>query len=113
MPYIVAPQTAPSTGGEAAPAQSRAGQCPPLPGCDAVPDAPQDRVGPPGSRALPAHVQLVIDQDPQVPFHGTALQPLIPQSVCTSRVAPSASLQVQDPALSLVEHHTVGDCPAL
>ncbi|KAF4789523.1 hypothetical protein TURU_149949 [Turdus rufiventris] len=71
---------------------------------------PQDRVGPPGSRALPAHVQLVIDQDSQVPFHGTALQPLIPQSVCISRVV---SFQVQNLALALVEPHMGGDCPSL
>lgn len=56
------------------------------------------------------HIQLSTDQDPQVPFHGAALQHLIPQPVHTSRVAPS---QVHSPALSLDELHWVGDCLAL
>lgn len=50
--------------------------------------------------------QLVIDQDPQIPFQGTALQHLIPQSVHTSRVALS---QARSPALSLFELPMVGD----
>ncbi|KAF4796003.1 hypothetical protein TURU_088131 [Turdus rufiventris] len=62
------------------------------------------------SRALMTHIQLAIDQDIQVPFHGTAFQPLIPQSVHTSRVDLS---QVQNPELALVELHMVGDCSAL
>ncbi|NXF14407.1 TOPZ1 protein, partial [Rhodinocichla rosea] len=33
------------------------------------------------ARALLAPIQLAINQDPQVPFHSAALQPLIPQSI--------------------------------
>lgn len=36
--------------------------------------------------------------DPQVPFHGAALQPLVPHSVHTDRVTPTL---VQNPALAL------------
>ncbi|NWZ05765.1 TOPZ1 protein, partial [Agelaius phoeniceus] len=78
---------------------------------DAVPDAPKV-TGPQlallAIRAL--LTQLAINQDLQVPFHSAALQPLIPQSVCTSRVAP---FQMQNPSLSLVELHTVDDFPSL
>ena len=37
------------------------------------------------ARALLTQIQLSIGQDPQVSFHGPALQPVIPQSLCTSR----------------------------
>ncbi|KAJ7411670.1 hypothetical protein WISP_101702 [Willisornis vidua] len=47
---------------------------------------PQDLLA---ARALLTHIQLAIDQDPQVPFLGTAFQHLIPQSVQTARDAPS------------------------
>lgn len=43
---------------------------------------------------------IQLDQDPQVPFCGTAGQHVIPQSVCTSRIAPS---HVQNFSLSLIE----------
>lgn len=39
-----------------------------------------------------------------------ALQPLIPQSIKHSQGCP---ISVQDPALALVKHHTVRDCPSL
>ncbi|RMC12967.1 hypothetical protein DUI87_10494 [Hirundo rustica rustica] len=76
----------------------------------AVPDVPQDRVGPPGCQGTMTRVQLATDQDLQIPFHGTALQHLIPQSVRTSRVVPP---QVQNLTLSLVDLHLVGDCSTL
>ncbi|KAJ7409914.1 hypothetical protein WISP_111569 [Willisornis vidua] len=52
------------------------------------------------ARALLTHIQFGIDQ---VPFHSTAFQHLIPQSVQISRVVPS---QVQDPDLSLAGLHS-------
>ncbi|NXB81563.1 TOPZ1 protein, partial [Donacobius atricapilla] len=62
------------------------------PAGDAVPVAPQE-TGPQlallAARALLAHIELAINQDLQIPFHRTALQPPVPQSVCTSRVASS------------------------
>ncbi|TRZ08540.1 hypothetical protein HGM15179_018565 [Zosterops borbonicus] len=61
------------------------------------------------ARALLTHIQLSINQDPQVPFCIAALQLLIPQSVCTSRVALS---QVQNLEITLVKLHMVGDFPA-
>ncbi|NWX66462.1 BRM1L protein, partial [Promerops cafer] len=95
---IVVPKTAPSTRGEATPVQSRAGQSSPLPG-NAVPDAPQDRVGPPGCRALLAQIQLSVNQNPQVPFCGAALQPLIPQSAMATlgphRVKPEPPVKLE------------------
>ncbi|KAJ7426182.1 hypothetical protein WISP_18179 [Willisornis vidua] len=33
------------------------------------------------ARALLTHIPLAIDQDPQIPFYGTACQRLIPQSL--------------------------------
>ncbi|KAJ7414310.1 hypothetical protein WISP_85052 [Willisornis vidua] len=66
--------------------------------------------GPPGCQGAADSYSLAINQDPQVPFHGTAFQPPVLQSVRTSRLAPS---QVQNLALPLVELHMVGDCPAL
>ncbi|KAJ7410396.1 hypothetical protein BTVI_53560 [Pitangus sulphuratus] len=60
------------------------------------------------ARALMTHTQLAINEDPQVPFHSSVLQPLAPQAIHTARVALS---QVQNPALVLVKLHMVGDCP--
>ncbi|KAJ7413513.1 hypothetical protein BTVI_42998 [Pitangus sulphuratus] len=90
--------------------QCRAEQDNPRPAGDALPDATQDTVALLVARTLSTQIQLAIDQDPPGPFPGTAFQHLIPQSVCTSEVASS---QVQNSALSLVELHMVGDCPAL
>lgn len=45
---------------------------------------------------LLAHVQLAIDQNPQILLRRAALQHLVPQSICTARVAVS---QVENPAL--------------
>lgn len=67
-------------------------------------------MSPMAARTLLTHFQLSTHQDTQVPLHGAALQHLIPQLVHTSRVAPS---QVQNLAISLVELHWVGYCPAL
>ncbi|KAJ7421825.1 hypothetical protein WISP_41065 [Willisornis vidua] len=51
------------------------------------------------AKALLTHIQLAIDQDPQVTFRDAALQPLVPQAVRTSKFAPS---QVQNMVLVLV-----------
>lgn len=75
-----------------------------------LPDAPQDTFCPLAARALWTHVELAVDQDPQVPYHGTTLPHPILQSVHTSRVALS---QVKNPALAFVKLRMVGSCPAL
>jgi len=44
---------------------------------------PRIRLAPLGCLAtLLIHIQLVFEQDPQIPFSGAALQRLIPQTVC-------------------------------
>lgn len=74
-------------------------------------DAPQDMVALPGGLgALLTHVQLAVGHDPQLPFSWTALQRLIPQSVCTASVTSS---YMQNPALALIKRHAVSDRPAL
>lgn len=40
------------------------------------------------AKALPTHIPLAIDQDPQGPFHGAAVQPLFPSLQCIHRAAP-------------------------
>lgn len=55
-------------------------------------------------------LQLAFNQNPQIPFHEAALQPLIPQAISISKVSPS---QVQNLALILVEFYIVDDCPAV
>lgn len=68
-------------------------------------------VGLPGCLGiLLTHVQVILDQDTQIPFSGFAIQSLIPQSLHT---ATAFFLQVQNPALALLKRHTVCDCPAL
>lgn len=90
--YIVVPETVPRPRGEAAPVQSRAGQA---------------MLGLEVPRTLLAQIQQAMEQDPQLPLPGAALQPLTPQAI---QGCPS---QVQNPTLSLVKVHTVGDCPSL
>ncbi|KAK4821583.1 hypothetical protein QYF61_024442 [Mycteria americana] len=83
--------------------QSRAeGQNPlPRPAGHAAFDAAQDMVCFLGCKCtLLAHVQLFIHQYPQVLLCRAALNPFIPQPVLILGVAP---IQVQDPALGLVE----------
>lgn len=68
------------------------------------------RAGPSGCHcSLLAHVQLVIDQNPQIPSCGAALQPFITLSVRLAMVVPS---QVQNLTFALVKFDAVGDCPA-
>lgn len=65
---------------------------------------------PPGHAWLLTHVELAINQDPLVPFCGTAFPHPILQSVHTSRIGSS---QMQNTALDFVKLHMVGGCPAL
>ncbi|KAJ7410590.1 hypothetical protein WISP_107392 [Willisornis vidua] len=54
---------------------------------------------------LLAHVQLTVDQHPQVLFHWEAFQTLCLKSVTLCVVVVT---QGKDPALGFVEHHTIG-----
>ncbi|KAK4832409.1 hypothetical protein QYF61_022544, partial [Mycteria americana] len=54
---------------------------------------------------LRAHIQVALDQHSQVLFRWAAFQPLFPKPPVLHRVVVT---QVQDPALDLVEPHTVG-----
>lgn len=65
---------------------------------------PRTLLSPLAVRALLAQIQWAMDQDPQLPFHGAALQPPSPSR---------ADMQVQNPTLTLVKLQTVGDCPSL
>ncbi|KAK4827826.1 hypothetical protein QYF61_021910 [Mycteria americana] len=59
---------------------------------------------------LLAHVQLAVNQHPQVLFHQAAFQPLFPKPVVLHGVVVT---QVQDLALSLVEPHTIDLGPSI
>ncbi|KAK4821936.1 hypothetical protein QYF61_004940 [Mycteria americana] len=88
-------------------------QCPvqghdhcPSPAGHAIPDTSQDAVGLLGHLGtLLAHIQPAVSQHPQVLLCLAAFQPLFPKPVALQGVAVT---QVQDPALSLVEPHTIG-----
>ncbi|KAK4827362.1 hypothetical protein QYF61_017287 [Mycteria americana] len=85
--------------------QSRAeGQNPlPRPAGHAAFDAAQDTTGLLGcERALSAHVQLFIHQDPQVLPHRAALDHTIPQPVLKPRIAPAQAKQPQFPQPILI-----------
>ncbi|KAJ7407285.1 hypothetical protein WISP_127593 [Willisornis vidua] len=75
--------------GEACPVQGRGGTIPSLAQLAMLCLMPsRTQLALLAARALLTHIQLPIDQDPQVPCHGTAFQHLIPQCVHTSGVAP-------------------------
>ncbi|KAK4818104.1 hypothetical protein QYF61_005907 [Mycteria americana] len=59
---------------------------------------------------LPAHIQPAVNQRAQVLFHRAAFQPLFPKPVALHGVAVT---QVQDPALGLVEPHTIHPSPSI
>ncbi|TRZ07060.1 hypothetical protein HGM15179_020047 [Zosterops borbonicus] len=66
----------------------------------------QDAIGPLGYlRTLPAHVQLAIDQYPQVPFCLANVQPLCPQPAVLQGVVVA---KVQNLALGLVKLNVFG-----
>ncbi|KAK4830710.1 hypothetical protein QYF61_012970 [Mycteria americana] len=76
-----------------------------------IPDTSQDAIGLLGHLGtLLAHIQLAVDQHPQVLFHRAAFQPLFPKPIAFHGVVVT---QVQDPALSLVESHTAGPSPSI
>ncbi|KAK4815581.1 hypothetical protein QYF61_004796 [Mycteria americana] len=57
-----------------------------------------------------AHIQVAVNQHPQVLLCLAAFQPLFPKPVALHGVVVT---QVQDPALSLVEPHTLGPSPSI
>ncbi|PKU40383.1 hypothetical protein llap_9314 [Limosa lapponica baueri] len=59
---------------------------------------------------LLAHVQPRVDQHPQGYFCQAALQPLFPKRVALHGVVLT---QVQDPAIGLIESHTIGLSPLI
>jgi len=59
---------------------------------------------------LMGHVELLINQPPQVLLLRAALNPFLAQPVFVLGIAPT---QVQNPALGLVELHEVLTCPLL
>jgi len=78
---------------------------------NAVLDALQDTSGPFSCQGLQlAPVQLAINPDPQISFHGTAFQPLISHFIHIMRITLP---QLENLAFPLVNFHMVGDCPAL
>ncbi|KAK4828887.1 hypothetical protein QYF61_001445 [Mycteria americana] len=105
------PKTEHSIQGVVSPVPSTGDNHFPTPAGHTIPDTSQDAVGLLGHLGiLPAHVQLAVDQHPQVLFHQAAFQPLFPKPVTLHGVAVT---QVQDPALSLVEPHTIGLGPSI
>ncbi|KAK4810582.1 hypothetical protein QYF61_007319 [Mycteria americana] len=83
----------------------------PSPAGHTIPDTSQDAIGFLGHLGtLLAHIQAAVDQHPQVLFCLAAFQPLFPKPVALHGVAVA---QVQDPALSLVEPHTIGPSPLI
>ena len=97
----MAPKTC-SAGGEAA--QHRAGKNNPFPHLAVSAGPGVDPMSCQGT--LLTHIQLAVNQNSQIPFCGIALQFLIPQSVHTTRAAPS---YVQNSAHGLVELYGIGD----
>ncbi|KAK4833094.1 hypothetical protein QYF61_027760 [Mycteria americana] len=93
-------------------------QCPvqghdhfPSPAGHTISDTSQDAVGLLGHLGtLPAHIQAAVNQHPQVLFCWAAFQPLFPKPVALHGVVVT---QVQDPALGLVEPHTIGLGPSI
>ncbi|KAK4822320.1 hypothetical protein QYF61_013019 [Mycteria americana] len=71
----------------------------------------QDAIGLLGHLStLLAHIQVAVDQHPQVLLCWAAFQPLFPKPVALHGVAVT---QVRDPALSLVEPHTTDLSPSI
>ncbi|KAK4828257.1 hypothetical protein QYF61_024864 [Mycteria americana] len=83
----------------------------PSPAGHTISDTSQDAIGFLGHLGtLLAHIQLAVNQPPQVLFHQAAFQPLFPKPVALHGLVVT---QVQDPALSLVEPHTIGLGPSI
>ncbi|KAK4813146.1 hypothetical protein QYF61_013111 [Mycteria americana] len=104
---IEGPKTEHSIRGAASPGDNHC----PSPAGHAISDTSQDAIGLLGHlHTLLAHIQVAVDQHPQVLFHQAAFQPLFPKPVVLHGVVVT---QVQDPALSLVEPHTIGLGPSI
>ncbi|KAK4809893.1 hypothetical protein QYF61_023380, partial [Mycteria americana] len=86
------------------------GHCP-RPAGHTIADTSQDAIGFLGHLGtLLAHVQVAVDQHPQVLLCRGPFQPLFPTPVALHGVAVA---QVQELALSLVEPHTIGPSPSI
>ncbi|GAB0203357.1 hypothetical protein GRJ2_002801300 [Grus japonensis] len=83
----------------------------PSPAGYTISDTSQDAVGLLSHLGtLLAHIQLAIDQHPQVLFYQAAFQPLLPKPVVLHGVVVT---QLQDSTLSLVAPHTTDLCPSI
>ncbi|KAK4832282.1 hypothetical protein QYF61_021681 [Mycteria americana] len=83
----------------------------PTPAGHAIFDTSQDAIGFLGCLGtLLAHIQVAVNQHPQVLLCQAAFQPLFPKPVALRRVAVA---QVQDVALGLVEPHSIGSSPSI
>ncbi|KAK4832495.1 hypothetical protein QYF61_023542 [Mycteria americana] len=83
----------------------------PSPAGHAIFDTRQDAIGVLGHLGtLLAHIQVAVNQHPQVLFCLAAFQPLFPKPVALHGVAVA---QVQDLALGLVKPHTIGLGPLI
>ncbi|KAK4832249.1 hypothetical protein QYF61_021601 [Mycteria americana] len=83
----------------------------PSPAGHTIFDTSQDAIGLLGHLGtLLAHIQPAVNQHPQVLFHQEAFQPPFPKPVALHGVAVT---QVQEPALGLVEPHTIGLSPSI
>ncbi|KAK4809169.1 hypothetical protein QYF61_006427 [Mycteria americana] len=83
----------------------------PSPAGHTISDTSQDAIGLLGHLGtLLAHIQPAVDQHPQVLLHQAAFQPLFPKPAALHGVVVT---QVQDPALSRVEPHTIGLGPSI
>ncbi|KAK4811173.1 hypothetical protein QYF61_019804 [Mycteria americana] len=83
----------------------------PSPAGHTIPDTSQDAIGFLGHLGtLLAHIQLAVNQHPQVLFCLAAFQPLFPKPVELHGVAVA---QVQDLALGLVKPHTIDLGPSI
>ncbi|KAJ7401712.1 integral membrane protein dgcr2 idd [Pitangus sulphuratus] len=83
----------------------------PGPAGHTIPDTSQDAIGLLDHLGtLLVHVQLVVDQHPQVLSHWAAFQPLCPKPVVLHGVVVT---QVQGSAFGLVELHNVGLGPSI
>ncbi|KAK4823866.1 hypothetical protein QYF61_007622 [Mycteria americana] len=83
----------------------------PSPAGHIISDTSQDAIGFLGHLGtLLAHIQPAVDQHPQVLFHQAPFQPLFPKPVALHGVVVA---QVQDPARSFVEPHTIGLGPSI
>ncbi|KAK4813638.1 hypothetical protein QYF61_014398 [Mycteria americana] len=102
-----------NTGFEVRPHQGRVqghDHCP-SPAGHTISDTSQDAIGFLGHLGtLLAHSQAAVNQHPQVLLCLAAFQPLFPKPVALHGVAVA---QVQDPALGLVEPHTIGPSPSI